>query len=627
MASLILPHRRLLQPNGPVEIDWSHPLAQGLVFYIIPNDKSARELVGGAAPNILGTTGLNVGRDGVGLYTTNTSGEGWGVAYRQDLFRTIGTEATIATQVDIRGLTSNSKLVCVPLYSNTWTQPYSTIALSRNGSNNQIGIYIGTAAGATSQNATFPVGTVTVAPDRKYVVSRSADNAWMTFNGARMTPVSRTLSVNPVAWNTGGHVALLNRSQGTTGEGTFGILYYAAIWNRALSFEEQLEFQNAPYQLLKPIPARRFYLPQTGPVAFPVAATATARLSALTGSASAATTAPARAASATGTLPKLKAAATASSTAPARAAQAAGKLKALTGSATGTTAPPSRAASMAAKLPGLRGQATAAQTAPRIAAEASGTLSALTGSATAQTTPPARSTEASGRLSALTGSSSAEVSTASIRAAAAGRFKSLSGSADASRDLPTITAEARGRIRPLAGTAPAIVYTVAVGASASARLSGLKGTASAAWEIPDRAAEITARLKPLSGRAGAWRDVPLIEASAAAKLPGLKGRAEAAAAVPEIRVNTSGRFRRLVGSASAGVGVIVFDASAAARLPKLKGRATGHMISANAAHVLETVYLTGFVDFDVDLVGTVETDIAILGAVETDIHLTGTIET
>lgn len=603
MTSLILPHRRLLQPNGPVEIDWSHPLAQGLVFFVIPNDKATRELVGGASPTILSATALGVGRDGVGLSTANTTTEGWGINYRQDVFRTIGTEVTIATQVDIRALGANGKLVCAPLYSNTWTQPYQAISLSRNGTSAQVGIYIGTAAGAVAQNATFPVGTLSVGNDRRYIVSRSADTAWMTFNGTRYTPSSRTLTANPIAWNTGGHVALMTRSQGIVGEGTTGTQFYTAFWNRALSYEEQLDFQNAPYQILKPVPARRFYIAPSAPALRPVAASATGKLSALTGSASAGTAAPARAASATGTLPKLKAAAATAIAAPARTA------------------------SMAAKLPGLRGQASAAQTAPRIAAEASGTIPALKGSATTQTTAPVRTAEASGRLSALAGSASAEVSTASIRAAAAGRLKSLSGSASAARDVPTITAEARGRIRPLSGTAPAIVFTVSVGASASARLPKLKGAASAAWEIPSRTAQVSARLKPLSGRAGAWRDVPQTGASAAAKLPALKGRATASTAVPEIRVNTSGRFLRLTGSATAGVGVIIYDAAASARLPKLKGRISAHMIPADAAHVLETVYLTGFVDFDVDLVGMVETDIAISGTVETDVYLTGTIET
>jgi hypothetical protein len=56
----------------------------------------------------------------------------------------------------------------------------------------------------------------------------------------------------------------LKHDVSTPGEGTTGVCYYAAIWNRALSDDEQISFQIAPYQILRPI-AQRVLMGSTEP--------------------------------------------------------------------------------------------------------------------------------------------------------------------------------------------------------------------------------------------------------------------------------------------------------------------------------------------------------------------------
>jgi hypothetical protein len=387
MAALILPNRWLLQPQGPVEIDWSHPLAQGLVFFSLPTQKGATELVGGAGPTILGASIQNVGREGIGIYASNTSGDGWVVPYRSDLFRSITTDCTVATQVDLRSITANSKVVCAPFYDEAWSLPNQSLSIARSGTTSQVGVYIGTSLGGAVQSAVFPTNTFVVGADRKYVISRSGSSATMLYNGTSYTPSSSNLTTSPLAWNTGNYVALLNRSRGLPAEGTMGMLFYAAVWNRSLSTYEQREFQQAPYQMLKPT-ARRLYFEAPAAGAPSITATSSATLPKLSGGADAVADVPAFLGASAASLSRFGAGADGITTVPGFAATVTGSLPALGGSANASHTPPERSATSAATLPALGGSAEADRTIPDRTATGTASLPMLGAGAAAVRLPP-----------------------------------------------------------------------------------------------------------------------------------------------------------------------------------------------------------------------------------------------
>src|SRR3954452_3295875 len=138
--SLATPVRYQQQPQASVQVDWSHPLARGLVFFQIPNQQAARDLVGGSAPTILGATTVSGGPGGRGLLASTTTTTGWSTPYRSDRLRTMTTEFTVACHVDIQAITAFSKLVCLPLFQTSWTAPYQSFSLGRNSSTSQVAI-------------------------------------------------------------------------------------------------------------------------------------------------------------------------------------------------------------------------------------------------------------------------------------------------------------------------------------------------------------------------------------------------------------------------------------------------------------------------------------------------------
>lgn len=76
MSSLILPNKWTSQPQYPVEIDWSNPLARGLVVANTPFTKN--NIVTNDAPVL--NTGVSVTVDGISTYTATSGLLGWGIS-------------------------------------------------------------------------------------------------------------------------------------------------------------------------------------------------------------------------------------------------------------------------------------------------------------------------------------------------------------------------------------------------------------------------------------------------------------------------------------------------------------------------------------------------------------------
>jgi hypothetical protein len=124
--------------------------------------------------------------------------------------------------------------------------------------------------------------------NQRFIASRSGASATTLVNGNRFEPVSSTLNTSAVGWGTGGRVSLLNRNSGSTGDGIDGRLYHAFIWNRALTEPEQTALDQNPYQILRPVTARLYYVPSATSPPSPgnASATLTAKKSSLAASVS-----------------------------------------------------------------------------------------------------------------------------------------------------------------------------------------------------------------------------------------------------------------------------------------------------------------------------------------------------
>lgn len=257
MAVLLTSGRWLTQPQGPVEIDWSHPLSRGLVFYTLPGGFQA-DLVSGIMPTRFGTVTRTAGRDGVAATTAGTATDGVGITYGSQV-KSITVDFTIAAEVSVRGQVATSAILRAPYFSTTWTTPFHVFGLNRSSTTASVALGYGTAA--TNRSAVFTDGTFQVADNQKFIASRSGANASLVYNGNLFAPTVSNSFVagEAVAFNTGSSITMLSRSRGTPAEGIAGDAYYGVVWNRALSDPEKLDFQSNPYQVLRPLRKKLYY--------------------------------------------------------------------------------------------------------------------------------------------------------------------------------------------------------------------------------------------------------------------------------------------------------------------------------------------------------------------------------
>lgn len=393
------------QPQVPSRINWGHPLARGLVFFVIPNQQNAPDLVGGGRGVPLNSTGLAVGTGGVGLNSTSVDNTGWAIPYRADLFHTIATEVTVACHVDVTAQDAYSTLISVPYADNAWMEPFGSLGLSRSGTNTNINL--GVSDSATNRNSVeFPNDTFLVGPGQSIMVTRSGTTGVLYRNKVSFGSQFNELSALPVAHGTPGVVVLMNRSNTMLDEGTAGVMYYAAIWNRSLSPEEARSFQENPYQILVPIPSPFRLLLKLPTEDAAVTGTSAATLPKPTAAASSSRTIPARTASSTATLPKPTAAASATRTIPARTASGASSLPKLTATAAAARTIPARTATSSATLPKVTTTAAAARTIPARTASGTALIPVPSSAATGARTIPGRTATSAGSIPFPSGTAS-----------------------------------------------------------------------------------------------------------------------------------------------------------------------------------------------------------------------------
>lgn len=238
-----------LKPQSPV-INWSNPLAAGLVWCTFPGQDSRQELVSGGLGSLT-TSGGWTGGSYIGSAGESTSTTNGGIYYpfTQQLTR-ITNQFSVVAWARLDTLTSFSHLVTIP-YSATWSSPFCTMQFLRDSASNNLSL--AWAVGGTlysavgSTNAFMQVGPLAMFGAS---VNDTGTGGVARFfkNGVFGEQATRTgVGAGNLDFGNKREVILLNHNSADLGEGIDGVMPYAAIWNRKLSDQEMMQLYVDPF--------------------------------------------------------------------------------------------------------------------------------------------------------------------------------------------------------------------------------------------------------------------------------------------------------------------------------------------------------------------------------------------
>lgn len=248
MSVIILPRRWTRQPTGPVEIDWSNPLARGLYQVILP--QYGIELVSGAK---LTTTGTRINPAPFGLAC------GFGTTFG------VGT--------------TDTKILATagPVYSGP--RSYLTQAFVLSGATSGR-FFSRNASGSTAGGERFVIGTTDTLrlnrilssvdiSDSEWASTFGVPHTWLATNDG-VTAANTTLHedgklltrvafAGSITANQASTDVLQIGNRGGSGNVLNGKISIVAIWNRELSAAEAREITRNPWQIFKPQVSRIYF--------------------------------------------------------------------------------------------------------------------------------------------------------------------------------------------------------------------------------------------------------------------------------------------------------------------------------------------------------------------------------
>ena len=265
MAAIILPSRWQTQPRGRVEIDWSHPLAKNLRFFIanlnglgVPIDLVSYQV--GTVSGSARTEGSFIPQ-GSGIVSKLTSASSDYYSWSNIDAHNILTEITLAW----RGMLST-----VGGYRH-----FAGKHASNGGTNNPFDFRTNNTAGSTAvvlvRAETFASASFT--SSATISAGTSAQTVEMTHTGP--LNVNATAYINGVSGSTSGATGSgATPTTNTTGlrvgrrsDGVVqmdGYTEYVLGWARVLTEAELRLFRNAPYALLKKTPSKSYFFSTPG---------------------------------------------------------------------------------------------------------------------------------------------------------------------------------------------------------------------------------------------------------------------------------------------------------------------------------------------------------------------------
>jgi hypothetical protein len=223
---IYLPNRSpLIRPAGEAQINWAHPLAQGLVFFPTFSPGLATLLSAGS---------FSVTQLGSGIRATNSTNGGCWFPWSASL-ASITTALTVVCWAKPETMASFSVLVSVPYRSGSWNSPYAAMMFTRYMTSSQGNLHIGYGSSSFRQFAS-PTNFILASSNvHQYVVARNSGNCRFYSDG-KYFGTSGSTYTESVDWTNAQPLCVLNQSNSYPGssftEATCG---YVGIWNRALT--------------------------------------------------------------------------------------------------------------------------------------------------------------------------------------------------------------------------------------------------------------------------------------------------------------------------------------------------------------------------------------------------------
>jgi hypothetical protein len=238
-------------PDLPLEINGASPLAHGLRGYILVSQGALRDVVSGAVGSLWGTgASLAAGTAGRALVGGGDGGATiTGLSFVPQVY-THAAVVSLSTGPDTYG----------GIFSACETDGSQTnTGIQRDNTNVTFVVFQSTADAAPPTGGTY-VDFVTANDRPRVLVLRSPNTAAReVFLDGRAYFSGGGAGSAPEALSTG-RLVLLGERGASGSNAAAGSYYVHAVWNRALSSTELLEFTDAPYSLLKTPTARSFFL-------------------------------------------------------------------------------------------------------------------------------------------------------------------------------------------------------------------------------------------------------------------------------------------------------------------------------------------------------------------------------
>lgn len=246
-----------IKPTGIPRIDWSHPLAAGLVFYGFDTGLGVIvDLVAGRLANaVTGATKAPLGASawGAGFAWNNSDGR----YFNSDAAIRAATAAppwTMATACSPTSLSTNPNTF--GRYANNggtapfvnWTCPMTATTVGASLCSGGVDTAIGTVASVSAADTFLSAA----------IVANSSSVAGLYVNGQQSG--SNTTGLNIQSSNTNDPIGFSTASNAGVKFPFTGLIFYGAFWSRALSATELLQLHLDPYCFLVPaegeMPAR-----------------------------------------------------------------------------------------------------------------------------------------------------------------------------------------------------------------------------------------------------------------------------------------------------------------------------------------------------------------------------------
>ncbi len=241
-----------VKPVGPVEIDWTHPLADGLLFYFIGD----QDLVSGnraepVAAYSATQSARNYGRRGFEFESHSTTDGGFGWEYT-DIDRIDGSSFfTIAIELSTDSKASDATLLASPAVKDgPRAFPWVGIGLTSQSTDTSLKAMF---ANGGSETVISDDGAILLdSVPHMYSVSKNDTTTGIFYRDGEFFSSNTNAGFDGVVNPTNSAVFTMSSDWGAVDTGVNGRAGLGAIWARELDAGEHRAFYADPFALLKP---------------------------------------------------------------------------------------------------------------------------------------------------------------------------------------------------------------------------------------------------------------------------------------------------------------------------------------------------------------------------------------